>query len=172
MGLYSTADQAAACTACGHLDLDHEPRGFHKPCLPPALRLRRPRHGRRPDPMSLDEQVELDPEPFLQALRTAMRPEVLLQATDDLGELIQAVKDVGKKGRLTLTIDVVPDQRDPDVVVVTADTAIKKPRPTPNGRLLWPLDGGRLSTKNPKQLELGLTAVDGGHHDNTQEDIV
>jgi hypothetical protein len=120
---------------------------------------------------NLDEQVELDPEPFLQALRTALRPEVILQAGDDLGELVAAVKDVRKKGRLTLVLDVVPDKHDPDVVVVTADTTVKKPRPTPNGRLLWPLSNGRLSTKNPAQLELGLSAVDGGRQNDTTEDV-
>lgn len=120
-----------------------------------------------------DEQVPLDPEPFLHALRTAMRPEALLDAGDEFGDLIQRVKDVGKKGTLTLKIDLVPDKPDPDVVVVTAQTSVKAPKPTPAGRLLWPLDGGRLSTKNPAQLEMpGLASVEGGgaRSDESQED--
>lgn len=120
-----------------------------------------------------DEQVPLDPEPFLHALRTAMRPEALLAAGDEFGDLIQRVKDVHKKGSLTLKIDLVPDKHDPDVVVVTAQTAVKAPKPTAAGRLLWPLDGGRLSTKNPAQLEMpGLASVDGGGtRDESQEDV-
>lgn len=120
-----------------------------------------------------EEAVPLDPEPFLAAMRTALRPEVLLRAGDDLGEVIQAVKETGKKGTLTLRIELTPDDRDPSVVAVTADTTKKVPRLTIHGQLLWPLPNGRLSRKNPAQLEFdGLSAVDGTTHDNgSQEDV-
>ena len=120
------------------------------------------------------EAVPLDPEPFLSALRTALRPEVILRAGDDLAEVIQAVKETGKKGALTLKVGISPDERDPSVVVVTADTATKVPRPSLHGRLLWPLPNGRLSTKNPAQLEFdGLTAIEGTTHNNSdsEEDV-
>lgn len=116
------------------------------------------------------EATPLDPEPFLPALRTAVRPEVLLRAGDDLATVIQAVKDTRKAGKFTLVIDVKPDEHDPSVAIVSADTTTKVPRPSLHGRLLWPLDNGRLSTSDPRQMEIGgLTAVDGTRTDDAQE---
>lgn len=108
-----------------------------------------------------DEQVPLDPEPFLPALRTALRPEMLMRAGDDLAAVIAAVKDARKTGKFTLVIDVKPDEHDPDVAIVTAETKTTIPRISVNGRLMWPMENGRLSTKDPRQLEIGgLQAVD------------
>ena len=116
------------------------------------------------------EAVPLDPEPFLPALRTALRPEVLMRAGDDLAAVIQAVKETRKAGKFTLEVDVKPDEHDPSVAIVSADTKTKVPRPALHGRLLWPLDNGRLSTKDPRQLEFdGLTAVDGTNDTGSRE---
>lgn len=121
---------------------------------------------------TVGEDPVLQPDPFLAALKNALDPTVLLRAGDDLGELIQAVKDVRRKGTLTLTISIVPDKNHgSDVVFVQADTSVKAPRPTPKARLLWPLDGGRLSTRDPRQLEIhGLSAIEGGAgHDRSTD---
>jgi hypothetical protein len=119
---------------------------------------------------SHDEAIPLDPEPFLSALRTALRPEVLLRASDDLAAVIQAVRDTAKTGTVTLKVTVKPDEHDPSVAIVSADTTTKIPRPSLHGRLLWPLENGRLSTKDPRQLELGgLSAVDGTRNDDAQK---
>lgn len=116
------------------------------------------------------ESTPLDPEPFLPALRTALRPEVLLRAGDDLATVIQAVKDTRKAGTFTLKVTVKPDEHDPSVAIVSADTTTKVPRPSLHGRLLWPMENGRLSTKDPRQLEIGgLQAVDGTRTDEAQE---
>lgn len=120
--------------------------------------------------MSLDEQTPLDPEDFLSVLRNTLRPEMLLRAGDDLATVVQAVADTHKAGKFVLTLDIKPDEHDPDVSIVTADTKTTVPRLPVHGRMLWPLPNGRLSRNDPRQLELdGLRAIDGQRNDSKED---
>lgn len=99
--------------------------------------------------------------PFLAALHDALRKEVQAEAADKLAELVQAVKDHRGKGSLTLRLDLAPDKRLPDVVMVTARVATKTPQPDPIPKLMWTSDAGVLHLSDPKQDELpGIRAVD------------
>jgi hypothetical protein len=107
------------------------------------------------------DQEEMSPEPFLAALQKALRPEVLAKAGDELGELIASVKAQGKKGRLTLTVELSPMKNVPDVVEVVGKVAVKPPEPPARAKAMWPTESGRLETNDPRQSELpGLSAVE------------
>lgn len=121
---------------------------------------------------ALDEQVPIDGEDFFVALRKAMRPETALLAGDQLAEVIQAVKDLRRKGTFTVTVELKPDKSLPDVVVVTVRTKTSPPQPDPAPQLMWPVDGGRLAKSDPRQDVLpGMRAVDSGtdRHDRQEK---
>lgn len=105
--------------------------------------------------------VDLDPEPILVALRNALRPEVLEEASGDLARVIQAVRDRGKTGELRLKVKVKPHERIPDVVEVAGEVATKIPKPDPIPQQMWTADGGRLFDHDPAQDEIpGIRPVE------------
>lgn len=111
----------------------------------------------------------LQGKPFLAALQDALRPEVLADASEQMAALVQAVKDQRKKGSLTLRIDLAPDSRVSDIVMVTARVATSPPKPDPIPKLMWTADGGHLALSDPKQHEIpGIRAVD--NSDITDDD--
>jgi hypothetical protein len=114
-------------------------------------------------------EVEQDgPEPFLVALGKALRPEILARAGDDLGAVIAAVREQGKKGRLQLTIELSPMKNVPDAVEVTAKVKATPPEPPARAKAMWPTEAGRLETSDPRQQSLpGLRPVD----DDAQEAV-
>jgi len=107
------------------------------------------------------EEQQAGPEPFLVALGKALRPEVLARAGDELGAVIAAVKEQGKKGRLTLTVELSPMKNVPDAVEVTAKVKAAPPEPPARAKAMWPTESGRLAESDPRQAQLpGLRAID------------
>lgn len=93
-------------------------------------------------------------EPFLAALHKAIRPEVLDRAAEQLAEVVAAVKREGKKGRLALTIDLVPMTNVPDAVEVTTRLKASPPEPPLRATPMWPDEDGRLHRNDPRQQRL------------------
>lgn len=107
-------------------------------------------------------------EPFLAALNKAIRPEVLDEAAAELAEVVAAVKAQGKKGALTLKVELTPMKNVPDAVEVT--TRIKSTAPEPPARAtpMWPDEDGRLHRNDPRQQRLQFGAP--RPVDDTRED--
>jgi hypothetical protein len=107
-----------------------------------------------------DTNDTVDTEPFLHALHRALRPEVLVQAGDELADLVEAVTELRKKGRLTMTVELTPHERVPDAVEITCRVKAVPPTPPPVARIMY-ADGGRLVQEDPRQtrLELGPRLV-------------
>lgn len=93
-------------------------------------------------------------EPFLAALNKAIRPEVLDRAGGALAEVVAAVKREGKKGKLTLAIELSPMKNVPDAVEVTARVKATAPEPPARATPMWPDDDGRLHRNDPRQQAL------------------
>lgn len=101
--------------------------------------------------MSSDEQqVDEGPQPFLAAMQQTVRPEVLDRAGDLLAELVEAVGELNKKGRLVFQLDIAPNDRVVGAVEVTARVKATKPEPAPVARIMWTY-GQRLVTSDPRQ---------------------
>lgn len=64
------------------------------------------------------------------------------------------------KGLLTLKIPINVDEE--GVVRMGYDVTIKEPKPPRRGSVLWMRHDGRLSLRDPKQLDLGFRVVNGG----------
>lgn len=98
-------------------------------------------------------------DPFLVALQRSLRPEVLDEAGELLGELIEAVNSHGKKGSLTLQIVLDPHERVARAVEVIGTVKSKPPVPKPVASVAYAHDG-RLHRSDPLQNELpGMRAV-------------
>lgn len=81
-------------------------------------------------------------------------------AGEKLHELVAAVRDTGKKGRLTLTLDVTA--MDEDTLVTVLEVAVKCPQPPTKAAVFFADDDGNLTRTDPKQTHLPLREVPGG----------
>lgn len=108
-----------------------------------------------------DNDTPLEPKPFLAALQEALKPSTVAVAGEKLAEVIEAVREHRKKGTFTLKVELEPDKKLPNVVIVTGTSKVSLPEPEPDPKLLWTTPGGRLATSDPQQSPLpGLRAVE------------
>lgn len=92
--------------------------------------------------------------PFTDFLRDIRKGRVVDAATDDLAELVRAVKDTGKAGSLTLTISIKPQDKEAEQVVVSAAVSTKLPKAAlPEGIFFAGIDGDLLRD-DPSQKEM------------------
>lgn len=72
-------------------------------------------------------------------------------------ELIRAVTDNNKAGKLTLKIDVKPSTA--GTLAIKAECTITKPKGMPAESLLWPTPDGNLMAEDPRQTKLDLKPI-------------
>lgn len=78
----------------------------------------------------------------------------LHRAGEKLNELVLAVKETGKKGSITLTIEVSPDKNDENVVSVAPSVKAKIPEKGFTPGIFFAGEKGELTREDPRQLEL------------------
>lgn len=79
----------------------------------------------------------------------------LADAGNELADVVLAVKATGKKGSVTLTIDVEPDKTDETVVTLQPKIKVSKPvKPYSKGIFFVNDRNGHLTQEDPRQLEL------------------
>lgn len=69
-----------------------------------------------------------------------------------LYDLVQRVRDTGKKGTVTLTISVAPLKNDRDVLVVADEIKLRVPEHDRKASLFYPDKEGNLTRQDPHQL--------------------
>lgn len=76
-------------------------------------------------------------------------------AAKDLNELVKAVKETGKPGKLTFTMTVEPDKTDNTVVTIQPDVTLKLPK-KPRAKGIFYIDErtGDLTREDPRQLDM------------------
>lgn len=93
---------------------------------------------------------------FLDVLQQIRGGAALTDAAKDLQELVQAVRDTGKKGKLTFCITVEPDKADETVVTLEPEIVLKLPK-KPRAKGIFFMDRhGTLTREDPRQLELEM----------------
>lgn len=80
----------------------------------------------------------------------------LTDANKELRAVVMAVKSTGKKGSITLKIDIEPDKTDETVVTFQPDVTIKVPRKPYAKGLFYVSENGDVSREDPRQTELDL----------------
>lgn len=110
-------------------------------------------------PDHTDDLPEVDP--FLHVLQQAIRPEVLDRAGRQLAEVVAAVAELEKKGRLTLTLQVTPMKNNTGAAEVAVQVKAQVPEPPTASTFMWPDEDGHLHRNDPRQQELpGMRVVE------------
>lgn len=78
------------------------------------------------------------------------------QASEMLRELACAVRDTGKKGSITITLEVKPRGRDCGQVELSGVCAIKSPVPDIAPSMLFVSEDGTFHKDNPAQLKMNF----------------
>lgn len=77
------------------------------------------------------------------------------QAGEALQRLVGAVLDTGKKGSVTLTVQVEPMKGAPDTMVTVVEVKEKLPVNPPKGAVFYADDDHNLTRRDPNQPTLG-----------------
>jgi hypothetical protein len=102
-----------------------------------------------------------DTDPFLHALQQSIRPEVLDRAGRKLAEVVAAVAELEKKGRLTLELTLAPMKNNTGAAEVSVRIKASIPEAMPAAKFMWPDEHGRLHRNDPRQQELpGIRVID------------
>lgn len=75
-------------------------------------------------------------------------------ASDALRRLVEAVRETGKKGSVTVKVDVAPLKDAEGMVTVTVNVAEKLPITPPRPAIFFTDDDGNLSRRDPSQRTL------------------
>lgn len=92
--------------------------------------------------------------PFAAVLGDIQHGAVADLASSQLADLVQQVSHVGRKGTLTLTVDVAPFTGGGNTVQLTARTSVKEPKHDPHAAVFFYSDTGALSRNDPNQPAL------------------
>lgn len=90
---------------------------------------------------------------FLTVLGELRKGLTASELSEELSELIAAVKATGKKGGLTLKLEFVPANGG-ETVLVTADWSTKEPLPNKASTTFFTTDDNLLVRRDPRQAEM------------------
>lgn len=82
------------------------------------------------------------------------------ELSEKLNKLVQDCRNTGKKGELTLTVQIRPDKGDSGQYFVTPSIKTKSPEFAPGETIFWGTPEGNLQRTDPAQHELPLKVVD------------
>lgn len=88
---------------------------------------------------------------FSETLALQRKGECLEEASAQLAELVKTCIATGKKGKLTLTLEISPMA---DTVSVRDEITVKQPKQERLGTTFFADDEGHLTRNNPRQAEM------------------
>jgi hypothetical protein len=97
--------------------------------------------------------------PFADVLRDLGKGAVADEASMALTDLVQHVQEVGKKGRVTLHVEVEPFKGSVGMLLVSARVDSRLPQADPVTAVFFPDDHGNLHRNDPRQGELPIREV-------------
>lgn len=80
------------------------------------------------------------------------------RATDAEQDLVRAINETGKAGKLTITISIKPATRG-GAMVVRGDIKVNKPTEPPMETMMFANESGELLADDPRQQQLDLRVV-------------
>lgn len=105
-----------------------------------------------PDPV---DPLEAPPDDFHDWLASFKDGVVSVQLSQQLAEVVQAVRMWNKPGSVSLTVKVSPNKVDSRYLEVVEKVDAKIPTETPEPRFYFGTPAGRMTTENPYQTALG-----------------
>lgn len=98
----------------------------------------------------LDDERQI--RPFAEILTSLDRGTAHAEASRGLADLIASVMDTGKKGGLSIAVEIAPLKGSKNQVVVTSQVTVKLPKSEPGSGVFWIDAAGNLSRNDPAQL--------------------
>lgn len=96
--------------------------------------------------------------PIFDTLRDLRAGQLLTDMQDQLQQLVTAVGDTGKAGKLTLTLEVKPFERAEGAMVIRDTLKLGLPKIESKGTVMFATPNGALQRNNPRQDDLpGIT---------------
>jgi hypothetical protein len=120
----------------------------------------------REDELSETATAPPQRKPFAQFLQEARKGGLHTELSEELAELVRTCIETGKKGKLALTVTVVPAKDEDGTVQITDDVKVSTPKPDARPSVFFSDEHGNVSRTNPRQAELPLSAVRGGRADD------
>lgn len=110
--------------------------------------------------MSDTEQQQVANNLYTRTLCDIRNGDCLNEASNELGRLIQAVRETGRSGKLTIEMRIEPAGRGDVSRVFIEDTITAKiPKPQKARALFFTTEEGGLQRKDPNQTEMDLKVV-------------
>lgn len=109
--------------------------------------------------MSKKDETEQEQAPFAAWLRDQNSGRLHTEMTEKFHELVEAVRDTGKKGSISLTISVGPFRGDTDMLSVDDRVVTKKPVHDRKTTLWYPDANNTLHRNDPRQDALDFARV-------------
>lgn len=107
---------------------------------------------------SPDDDVQT--RPFADLLQSLNKGRVHSELSDQLQQLVAAVRETGKKGSISLTLTIAPVPKSDGLYDVADNVVMKAPRPARKSSFFYATDEANLVRNNPNQDELpGLRGV-------------
>lgn len=88
---------------------------------------------------------------FTDVLNDVARGQLVAALTEEYGELVDAIRNTGGKGEITIKLKISPNKGDTDVLIVDAERSIKAPRTPLRSSMFFPGEDGSLLRDDPRQ---------------------
>lgn len=98
--------------------------------------------------------------PITDTLRSLRGGVLIDEASEALSELVNAVMDSGKPGKLTLELTLTKASRNSGALVIRDKVTVKRPAEDAFETILYATPEGSLVTQDPKQAQLELRQVE------------
>ena len=98
--------------------------------------------------------------PILETLNHLNNGTLMMDASEAMSELVQAVGETGKAGKITIEISI--RKATAGAMALTGKVSVKKPAQINFESLMFATPEGNLLTEDPRQAKLNLTPVSGG----------
>lgn len=108
------------------------------------------------------------PDLFMSTLNSmdyGVTPEEL---SDELAEVVQAVRDTGKQGTVTLKLTIKPESISNGQVSITPEVKANAPQMPRDKALMYFTPDNNLQREDPRQKKLAFEAVEGGKAEQEQ----
>lgn len=126
-----------------------------------------------PDKDTATEVLDKQRLMFADWLKAHARGSVNDEATAELADVVEAVTELGKDGKVTIEVTVQPSGRGGQSVILAAKVKTKKPEPAPEAGLFFVGDHGALhrnSPFHPQMVDLQTSEViDAARNDQDEE---
>ncbi|MGH3355255.1 MAG: hypothetical protein ACRDOJ_05120 [Nocardioidaceae bacterium] len=91
--------------------------------------------------------------PFADFLREQASGRTHDELGESLHDLVDRVRDTGKKGSVTLTVTVAPMKDDIDTLVISDEIKLRLPEHDRKASIFYPDEHGNLTRRDPRQLD-------------------